>query len=205
MPRFFKSAYLLFLVDDTIFVRDFSVENIINELSNNPDALGYSLRLGKNTNYCYSLASSQLVPSFQPISLFSSKFNWVNAELDFNYPLEISSSLYRLNTIIFLLIKNKYNNPNTLEAFLSRKSFLYIKNMPNLLCSNQSLAFSYPINKVQGIFNNRSGNNEEISAENLALLYEKGYRIDIECFSNYIPKSCHEEIELIFKNPYSKI
>lgn len=47
--------YVLFLVDDNLFVRSFSIEKIIESLRINPDVLGFSLRLGTNTNYCYML------------------------------------------------------------------------------------------------------------------------------------------------------
>ena len=59
-----SSEYVLFLVDDNIFVNDFSTDHIIDVLRQYPNAIGFSLRLGRNTNYCYMLRKQQALPSF---------------------------------------------------------------------------------------------------------------------------------------------
>ncbi|MBM4147173.1 MAG: glycosyltransferase, partial [Nitrospira sp.] len=59
--------YVLFLSDDTIFIRNFNLKEAADSLKNNEDALGFSLRLGKNTTYCYPLDSEQRLPEFQVV------------------------------------------------------------------------------------------------------------------------------------------
>ena len=66
-----SSRYVLFLVDDNIFVRDFHLSEITEALPKIPDALGFSLRLGKNINYNYPSSSKEINSSskfrFSPI------------------------------------------------------------------------------------------------------------------------------------------
>ena len=58
-----RCKYVLFLVDDNIFVKPFSLRDVIAALDSEKNAIGFSLRLGKNTEYCYSLSSPQKLPA----------------------------------------------------------------------------------------------------------------------------------------------
>src|SRR3972149_1807443 len=94
---------VLFLVDDNIFVRDFYFADIIGNLEENHNALGFSMRLGKNTVHCYPLNTKQNLPVFTSVDKGILKYDWVKAEHDFGYPLEVSSSVYRVRDILPLL------------------------------------------------------------------------------------------------------
>lgn len=189
--------YILFLVDDNIFVRDFSINNIIESLSTNPDALGFSLRLGTNTRYCYPLRVDQQLLTFSSIDHEFLLFDWTLAEHDFGYPLEVSSSVYRVKDITDVL-KHSFVNPNTLEAYLNnQKIAFYHKKF--LLCNQYSYTFCNPVNKVQNTFNNRAGETFYYSPDNLRDLFSQGYRIDVEEYRGFIPNACHQEVELKFK------
>ncbi|MFZ3138518.1 MAG: putative sugar O-methyltransferase, partial [Thermodesulfovibrionales bacterium] len=194
--------FVLFLVDDNIFVRDFSFIKIIERLGRNPDAVGFSLRLGKNTTYFYMLDKVQNLPDFTPINSHHLKFNWTISEYDFGYPLEVSSSVYRTQDILPFLEKLSFNNPNTLEEQMAEHKSFFNKSKPFLLCNEQSVTFCAPLNKVQTVLpDNRSGKQAEYSSENLAGLFEKGYRIDVAFYNGLVPKACHQEIELNFVQP----
>ena len=52
------------MVDDNIFVKDFLLKEIIEALDRNPRAIGFSLRLGRNTGYCYMQGRDQSLPPF---------------------------------------------------------------------------------------------------------------------------------------------
>ncbi|MBM4137625.1 MAG: hypothetical protein FJ241_12465 [Nitrospira sp.] len=132
------SDYVLFLTDDNIFVRDFSLSEIIESLQKHPDALGFSIRLGRNTTYCYPLDKAQRLPDFQPVGKGIQKYNWTNAEYDFGYPLEVSSSLYRVEDILPFIVQLPFRNPNTLEALMAERCALFREKMPSLLCFEQS-------------------------------------------------------------------
>lgn len=186
---------ILFLVDDCLIVRDFSLGDIRKFLFLNPSCLGYSLRLGHNTHYCYSKDCEQEIPRFAGNGEFLS-YSWPTAYHDFAYPLEISSSLYRFKDIYKLLRFLPYNNPNTLEQVLSRCKILFRLNKPSLACSSTSIAFCAPLNRVQNNFQNRAGESAECSPQNLNRVLLNGERFDITSISRYRPKACHEEIGL---------
>ncbi len=102
-----------FVVDDTVFVRRFSMREVVAALETNTDTLGFSLRLGGNTTYCYSLDRAQKLPEFQ-CQEGVCKFRWPSAECDFGYPLELSSSVYRAQQLMPLLESLEFHHPNTL-------------------------------------------------------------------------------------------
>ncbi len=197
--------YILWLVDDNIFVRDFNLKELCEELKINRDALGLSLRLGKNTNYCYPLNKSQKLPKFINENSAILKYLWTIAEYDFAYPLEVSSSIYKVGDILPLLLKINFNNPNTLESELERNVDYFREYYPYLLCPQLSYTFCNPINKVQNVFlSNRSSNLNAYSPEKLAELFAEGYKIKVEHYSGYIPNACHQEVELLFNQDEDK-
>jgi glycosyltransferase involved in cell wall biosynthesis len=188
--------YVLFLVDDNLFVGDFSLIDAVVSLQNNADALGFSLRLGRNTTYCYARNAEQHVPAFQGAEGRILKYDWTLGEHDFGYPLEVSSSIYRTADILGLLRQVEFSNPNTLESAMAANSHLYRQVRNSLLCFEQSVAFCTPLNIVQTVWNNRVGRNDNYSVERLAQVFEQGGRIDVERYSGFVPKSCHQEVEL---------
>lgn len=188
--------YVLFLVDDNIFVRDFSIGNIMDSLITNPDALGFSLRLSTNTTYCYPLRLDQELPEFSSSDHEFLKFDWTSGQHDFGYPLEISSSIFRVEDIMAAL-HHSFGNPNTLEVYLNdNKTTFYQKKF--LLCNQYSYTFRNPVNKVQTIFNNRAGETFYYPLEDLKKMFSLGYRVDVEEYSGFVPNACHQEVELKF-------
>lgn len=189
--------YVLFLVDDCIFVREFSIRNIIESLKSNPNALGFSLRLGTNINYCYPLGCRQQLPDITTIQNDFLKYDWTTAQHDFAYPLEVSSSVFQVEDIIFAL-KNHFNNPNTLEMHLNNSKIIFNAHKKYLLCPKYSYGFCIPVNKVQETFNNRAGETYYYSPDKLGKMFMDGYRIDVEQYKGFIPNACHQEMELMF-------
>ena len=204
-----KFNYVLFLVDDNLFVKDFHLIDITSSLQENTDAAGFSLRLGKNTNYCYTKDSTQTLPLFQQSRTGILTYNWTQAEFDFGYPLELSSSIYRTRDILILLDELEFNNPNILEGQMAANARFFAGQKSTLLCCENSLTFCNPINKVQSVWNNRCCSDNKYSADALAELFHKGVRIDVESYSNFIPNACHQEVQLYFKQaadlPHKKL
>jgi len=195
-----QNDYVVFSVDDVIYTTDYFMEDAVNKLGNNPFALGFSLRMGKNTTYCYSQDKQHIMPIFSKVSGKVLKYNWLK-ELsiyngDFGFPLEVSGSLYRARDLLFILYNTNWENPNTLEGALyyNLRGLSY---MPEMLLYKTSLCFCNPINKVflQGN-NNRTGNNDKYSVENLLKMYEDGYRIPVNKCYGFVPNACHQEVEL---------
>ena len=193
------TPYVLLLVDDNIFCRSFSLESATRALDARPQAIGFSLRLGRNTTYCYPLDSQQCTPRFAAIGDCVLAFDWTTAECDFGYPLEVSSSIYRASRIARILAGLSFSNPNTLEGRLAgtaRQS--WARRTPELLCFERSVAFCNAVNKVQTVCENRAGEEKEQSPRELARLFDSGLRIDTGAFTGFTPNACHCDVPFSF-------
>ena len=140
-----QKEYLLFLVDDNIFIRPFCLQEIIQELKKQPQALGFSLRLGENNSYFYMDDWTQKIPTLQTTNnpqIFS--FNWTKGEGDFALPIEVSSSIYRSSDLWPFLSRIEFSNPNTLEHNLSQFRHRFRDIAPLLLCYRQATTFCNP-------------------------------------------------------------
>ena len=191
-----EAESVLFVVDDTVFVRDFSFAEAADTLRRSPEVLGFSLRLGRNTTNCYSMNQPQKLPEFEAAEGGWLRYRWVEAEHDFGYPLELSSSIYRGAEMRSLLDALEFRNPNTLEDAMSRQAERFRQSQPFLACAGQSIAFSIPANKVQSVCENRAGGNAAFSAESLAALFQQGQRMRIDSLDGFVPTGCHQELEL---------
>jgi hypothetical protein len=192
-PRY---EHVLFQVDDNIFVKKFSMQQIISALAESPESLGFSLRIGRNTGYCYSNSCHQAFPHFSPAEEGILEFTWPGCQGDFGYPIEVSSSVYRVRELLSLLQNIPYSNPNRLEQGLSVSSRLFARKQPKLLCFEQSVAFCIPVNKVQNILDNRAGSSDEYSSVALNRMFLDGFRIDVRSLSGFTPEAAHQEITL---------
>jgi glycosyltransferase involved in cell wall biosynthesis len=194
--------YVLFLVDDNIFVKSFSLKDAITALDSQKNALGFSLRLGTNTNYCYTLNSRQSLPAFENTGKGILKYYWPGAECDFGYPLELSSSLYRSDEILQLLSRLEFSNPNILENQMSSNKDAFATSLPFLLTFERSVTFCNPVNVVQRVYeNNRFGTVHNYTTGLLAEYFSHGMTIDIRKYAGFTPNSAHQEVELYFKCP----
>lgn len=193
LPRF-----ILFLVDDNLFVRDFRLVDCIAALSEAPDALGFSLRLGRNTTWCYAHAQPQALPAFRPGPGETLSFDWTRAEADFHYPLEVSSSIYRIADLLPFLSSMRFANPNQLEGGLAASTSRF-RFGPRLLCYPQSVTFCNPVNKVQTQYDNLAGTQIAYSSQDLAERFARGQRVDVTAYDNFVPTGCHQEVALVFK------
>lgn len=191
-----SSKQVLFLVDDNILVSDFYLRDVRRALSLNPVALGFSLRLGENTNYCYAHDQVQQLPHFIQAAPGILKFNWTKAEHDFYYPLELSSSIYRLSDVLPLINSRSFNNPNELESKMAGSSSLYKDSHPWLMCYTHSVTFCSPVNRVQDGLPNRTGVVYEYPVDLLAEKFDAGNRIDVAAYDGFVSTGCHQEVEL---------
>lgn len=196
-----KYSYIMFVVDDTIFIREFNTKDIINSLEENDNTLGFSLRVGMNTTYCYMQDRKQILPEFTSLPNRLLKYNWKKSEGDFAYPLEVSSSVYGIIFIFGIVTLGAYSNPNQLEALLHKSVTIpaYFE-LDNLLCYKTSRAISLPLNKVQTTHKtNRCDTSQDNTIENLAKLFDDGHRINIKAYKYIVSDSVHKELPLVFK------
>lgn len=199
-------SHIMFVVDDTVFIKDFNIDTGINLLNENRSILGLSLRLGNNTNFCYMSNQNQCMK--KPIER-KGEFNiwaWKDSSGDFGYPLELSSSIYRTSDIIDILYRvEKFVNPNVMELFMDehRKSNQVcskVSQRPYLASFETSIAFSNPLNITQDMWQNKHQQNSHNSLIKLNQKFLQGYRIVLEPFETLTPNSAHYEHEIILSN-----
>ena len=190
------SEYALFVVDDCLFPSVWSLDECCSALQDHPEAVGFSLRLGKNITYCYPMQCSQQQPVFESLSEHVLQFDWTTSEYDFAYPLELSSSLYRTSDMKACLKDVSFGRPNELEREMYRRIGMFRDSHPKLLCFDQSVAFACPVNITQEVKTNCHGLAHPFDAEELAREYDRGLRIDLEPLKGFVPVSCHQEIPI---------
>src|SRR5205814_1009880 len=125
---------VLFLVDDNIFIRPFRMEDVAGALHASPSAVGFSLRLGRNISRCYPLGdSAQQLPPAEEVTPGILRYPWAEAIHDFGYPLEVSSSVYRMTDIGPEIARmNGVKNPNQLEELLDAGKPRFGESHPHL-------------------------------------------------------------------------
>lgn len=177
-------AHVVFVTDDTIFVRDFNLNSGINTLKDDK-IIGFSLRLGKNITHCFISDEDQNLPEDYSLNDGIITYEWGEKPNDFGYPLELSSSVYRTDDILDLILRVPFRNPNTLEYRLD--GLKYELKRPVLACYETSVAFANPINKVQTEWVSRCG---DVSHLHLANQMSFGLRLE-DTYGGFIPNSPH--------------
>lgn len=190
--------YVLFLVDDAIIINPFKYFSAIIELDRTQSILGVSLRLNNNKSYSYMHNMEQVVPRavcFEGIC----GYIWVDADLDWGYPFEISSSIYRVSDLYESLVTLPYYNPNSLESKLAVSIHTSrLKEEKRFLAFFKTgVSISNAVNMVNAS-DNRSGNKASMSVENLLNIFEKGWRINYEPFRGINPISVHINVDYTF-------
>jgi hypothetical protein len=200
-----KNEYILLLVDDTMFTGPFSLSEILTTLRGNNNALGFSLRLGLNTTYCYNHKSNQRIPVFQQINDKIIKYRWIEEQFDFAYPLEVSSSVYRVKDIVPIWLRTiGVTVPymvNRVEDIMNKSRGEFTETLPYLLCYKQSVAFSNPMNEVSSLPENwviPVWGDKRFSVDSLMKAFDLGYRLDVKELVGFVSNSCHQEVELKF-------
>ncbi|MCK9445479.1 hypothetical protein M0Q50_01130 [bacterium] len=180
-----KKKYTSFFVDDIIFKNKFSInDNEFKIFENDKSILCLSLRLHPRLNYCYA-ANSPMKPSNKTL------FEWEYESGDNNYPMSVDMNIFRTEEIYPLLYSLNYNNPNSLEMYLSMNPI----NKPKMICYDKSIIINNPCNKVQTNNPNKHG---DIDAKYINDRYLDGYIIDLEEYKGIDNESCHKELPIKF-------
>ena len=200
--RFLESkVFVMFGVDDNIYFKPWSPIQLCDVLVKWQNAIGFSLRLGKNINFSYPFQKDQESPRLRSIDKDIAWYEWNGAPYDFGYPLEVSSTIYRGDIIRNCVGENgDFNNPNQLEDLLCSHSTRLADEFPQLICFNESVVFACPINMVQkSNLRNLHGLKNPLSTKELSERFRVGERLDLCFLDGFIPRSCHQEVEFAFK------
>ena len=178
--------YLMFMVDDQLFTREFSAGDLITLLDRDEQILGVSLRLGEGTTYCYPRDIKTRPPDFSA----GHRWAWRNASAGYwNYPMSLDGHIYRTSDIQRLLPELRLNGPNSFEASMAGRP----PNRPDLVCEPSPCTVNIAANRVQSNFRNRSG---DISPADLNTAFLEGQAIDAAAFAHRQWNSCHIEEDL---------
>lgn len=202
-----KSKYELqtFIVDDTLFFKTLSLEEIYNiKLSLIDESIfTFMLGVGHNINSSYSAKINFSNPSFINTKFDNiSIFNWKKAEYlsEFNCPFMLVGNMYK-KSVIFPYIKSlkNANNPSKFEAELQTQ-FQYPQNInlgTNLCgCLNSSCLVSICNNRV---IDNGYNFMYSYPTEILNEKYLNNFIIDIQYDKYKNINNMHIEEDIIFK------
>lgn len=190
-----KFEYSCFGTDDGIIFKKFD-ENIITKTFNEEKNLfTFSLRLGLNVNYCYTMdAGNKVIPVYQDDNII--KWEWIKHYTDFGYPLSVDFHVFNTKEISKLARKISFENPNIFEAGLQ-----IFNNYPKEIMASfkHSVLVNSPNNMVNTTFDNRNGLKYKYNVKELNNKYLSGEIIDFDKldFSGVI--GCHQEMEMGFK------
>ena len=186
--------YTCFFTDDDVLFQPIDLETIENSLKNDT-VMCFSLRLGINTTFCYTMGQeNKLVISEETENTII--FDWQKSYMDFGYPLSVDGHVFRTKEIMKLSKALNFVNPNTYEAALQ----VYETFPKNMMESyKQSKLVGIPINIVQNVYPNKQGEKYGITAKELNDKFLNNELVDFKNldFSNVI--GCHQEISFSFK------
>jgi hypothetical protein len=186
------SKKTMFLVDDIIFINNFSLLDPQIALLDNQNILATSLRLYNGITHCYATGQDTKVPKF----VKGCVWNWQNGEGDWGYPMSVDGNVYRTEHIKHLLASVVFTNPNTMEANMD--NIKHLPEQPKMLACyvDAPKLINIPVNRVQNVFQNKFNN--DLSAEEINEMFLSGYKIDVNVYSNFRANSCHVATELKF-------
>ena len=180
------NRFCVFLVDDIVFKRGISFNDITHLLNNNPSILTFSLRMGLHLNFCYPTSTIQPIPDGNITSeLFV--WDWTKSQGDWNYPVSLDGHVFRKQDILTWSSRITFDNPNQFEDYLQR-SFKVDNTSTHCVCSTESVIINIPINRVQNEYKNRC---EEIDPAKLLDIWNDGKKIDFKMLCNVTNTSAH--------------
>lgn len=188
--------YSCFMPDDALLFRDVSNE-VTSYLTD--DILCFSLRLGRNTTYCYPLDKKQALPLVSDYSPDKKviKWRWRGAEGDFGYPFALDGHIFRTAGLVKVVESLEFEIPTDLEGQWQTTTLMGA-DAPNMASFELSRLVSVPANRIQNVNHNR---NEGGSPLALHDLFMKGYRLDLDGLNYSTVAAAHWPLDLKFYRP----
>jgi len=184
--------YCMYLVDDIIITGQVDVEKIISLMSQNPQVLNFSLRLGLNLRNCYTLKKKQSIPDG---SVFGGEFfgwKWREGDCDWCYPMSADGHVFKTEIIEQISTMADYNNPNSFESIMHE--IIKASQCPEMSLSYlESRLVNIPVNKVQDFNDNHHG---DVTVDELLSMWNNNKKMDISKYQGHVSKAAHEEIQI---------
>lgn len=182
---------VFFMTDDAVFVSEYDLNNC---LQFNPIDYIFSLRLGRDFDFCYTYNIAQKIPEFLTEESGKSQLNtWIWNDMkgspDWIYPLSVDATVFYKKEIELLVDIVPFKNPNSLEAMLQQYNSLFLYRTG--ICYSNTKYINIPCNVVQTEYENVSTN--LFSTNQLLHIFLDGKRIDWHFPSHLKPR----EVQLI--------
>lgn len=171
------------------------------------DVLCVSLRLGRNTVYCYPRDLEHGLPRFSPRGPFlvwgwhespeGDLFDWQGKEGDFGYPYSIDGTVHRRDSLL-AWTEGDAGNPNQMEGRVVHAIGQRTDLPPRMACFPLSVQVGLPLNVVNTTHNNRVGMTHPQDPELLNRRYLRGERINWAAIDFGGVRGAHQELELVF-------
>lgn len=194
------NQFMMFGVDDVLFYRSIPTSDIIQYLELYADTIvGCSLRLNPYIQFCHSAGNVRMcVPRLTDLTEQLSYFRLGEGSFDWDYPYELSATIYPTKSMISLIQSlkwqnKKFNTPNFIEEAMAMSYLHYKYNKPfnnNMLCMRKPCCSIITINRVQDEFQNpifESGPSDE----ELAILFDRKVNYDYGAYANKSWDSVH--------------
>ena len=190
-----EDKYSCFFTDDDIIYKTFDSEHIIKSLEDDSDVFCFSLRLGTNVNFCYTMNTENILKNYEDLNSLI-KWDWTVHYLDFGYPLSVDGHIFRTKDIFKLTRKVAFTNPNSFEGNLQM-----FDNFPKekMVAFKESVLVNTPNNLVNSTHPNRHSIEHGKTTLELNMEYLKGDLIDLESMDFSKITGCHQEIEFQYK------
>ena len=182
--------YTVFFVDDDVFKLPFSTDShMFHTFQMQTDIACLSLRMSPRMTYSYTQNKNVIVPPIE-----NGIWDWTKTkESNWSYPMSLDGHIFRTTDILPLIERLDYNNPNELEGQLAQHPLLH---RPKMICFDEPIIMSLPVNRVQEASKNRCGN---ISAEFLNEQFLAGKRIKLQPIIDFKNTSPQQEVEIEFE------
>lgn len=185
-----ENIYTVFFVDDNVFKEPFTLgDKQFRIFSSTNEIACLSLRLHPNLTYCYTRETQIVCPSVSANNIF----NWREKGGYFGYPMSLDGHIFYTKDIYEKLTEHIYHNPNMLENRIASDPI----NKDLIIMYDESKIFNIPMNKVQNYNNNVHG---DFSAEYMNEQFLNGKIISLEEIDGFKNISCHQEIDIVFKD-----
>jgi len=172
------------------------------------DVLCFSLRLGRNTVYCYPRDLEHGLPRFteQPPFLTwgwhespeGNLFDWQGKEGDFGYPYSLDGAVHRRDSLLAWVEGHEFTNPNKMEGGVISSVGQRVDLPSRMACFPRSVQVGLPLNVVNVTHSNRVGMTFPHSPEELNERFLAGERVDLAAMDFSEVRGAHQEIALVF-------
>lgn len=189
-----SSDYVIFAVDDILVKEPVDLHVCVQYLEKTSQAHGFFLRFGRHIMQSYTQNRPLIMPELTEIfpGVLTWQFGGKLGPFGWGYSNTVDMTIYRKNYIVETFKKLQFNSPNTLEGTWASLGY----NRPLGLCFETAKILNVPANRVQTDCENRTENS--YSAEALLTLFERGFKIDINCVYSARHDSPHVPLNYAF-------